>query len=59
MGMGRECRISRREARLYSGGIHVGGFRDGSHSVTSGDGAGGAASGVRAAKSFVFGEGEL
>ena len=29
--------------RLYSGGIHVGGIRGGSHSVTSGDTAGGAA----------------
>ena len=36
--VGREYSISRRRARLYSGGIHVGG---GSHSVTSGDTAGG------------------
>ena len=33
--VGRECSISRRRARLYSGGIHVGGARGGSHSVTS------------------------
>ena len=39
--MGRECRISRRRARLCSGGIHVGGVRGESHSVTSGDTAGG------------------
>ena len=39
--MGRECSISRRKARLYSGGVHVGGVRGGSHSVASGDIAGG------------------
>ena len=36
-----ECSISIRRARLYSGGIHVGGVRGESHSVTSGDTAGG------------------
>ena len=39
--VGRECSISRRRARLYSGGIHVGGVQGKSHSVTSGDTAGG------------------
>ena len=39
--VGRECSISRLKARLYSGGIHVGGVRGESHSVTSGDAAGG------------------
>ena len=34
--VGRECSISRQRARLYSGGIHVGGVRGGSHSVTAG-----------------------
>ena len=34
--LGKECRISRGGARLYSGGIHVGGVRGGSHSVTAG-----------------------
>ena len=34
--MGRECSISRGGARLYSEGIHVGGVREGSHSVTVG-----------------------
>ena len=34
--VGRECSISRQKARLYSGGIHVGGSRGGSHSVTNG-----------------------
>ena len=38
--VGRECSISRRRARLYSGGIHVGGAEE-NHSVTSGDTAGG------------------
>ena len=33
---GRECSISRRRARLYSGGIIVGGVRGECHSVTSG-----------------------
>ena len=37
----RECSISRRRARLYSGSIHVGGARGESHSVTSGNTAGG------------------
>ena len=31
----RECSISRGRARLYSGGIRVGGVRGGSHSVTA------------------------
>ena len=39
--VGRECSISRGRARLYSEGIHVGGVRGESHSVTSGDTAGG------------------
>ena len=39
--VGRECSISRRRARLYSGSIHVGGVREESHSVTSRDTAGG------------------
>ena len=34
--VGRECSISGGGARLYSGGIHVGGVRGGSHSVTAG-----------------------
>ena len=42
-------------ARLYSGGIHVGGVRGGSLSVM----AGGEAPRVRAAKSSEFGEGKL
>ena len=37
----RECSISRQRARLYSGSIQVGGIRGESHSVTSGDTAGG------------------
>ena len=57
--VGRECSISRRKARLYSGGMHVGGVRGGSHRVTSGDTAGGAAPRVRAVKSSEFGKGEL
>ena len=57
--MGRECSISRQGARLYSGGIHVGGVRGGSHSVTRGDTAGGAALRVRAVKGSEFGEGKL
>ena len=57
--VGRECSISRRRARLYSGGIHVGGDRGGSHSVTSEDTEGGAAPRVRAVKSFEFGKGKL
>ena len=42
-------------ARLYSGGIHVGGVRGGSHSVTAER----AAPRVRAAKNSEFGEGKL
>ena len=56
---GWECSISRRRDRLYSGGIRVGGARGESHSVTSGDSAGGAAPRVRAANNSEFGEGEL
>ena len=33
---GRECNISRGEARLHRRGIHVGGAREGSRSVTAG-----------------------
>ena len=33
----RECSISRGGARLYSVGIHVGGVRRGSRSVTAGE----------------------
>ena len=36
MGVMRECSISRGAARLYSGGICVGGVRGESHSVTTG-----------------------
>ena len=36
--VGRECSISRGEARFYCGGVHVGGVRGGSHSVTAGGG---------------------
>ena len=57
--VGRECSISRRGARLYSGGIRVGGVRGESHSVTSGNTAWGAAPRVRATKSSAFGEGKL
>ena len=35
--VGRKCSVSRRRARLYSGGIRVGGVRGECHSVTSGD----------------------
>ena len=35
--VGRECSNSRGRDRLYSGGIHVGGVRGGSHSVTNED----------------------
>ena len=61
MRVGRECSINREGDRLYSGGIQVGGVRGGSHSVTSGDaaGGGGAAPAVRAAKSFEFGDKKL
>ena len=50
---------SRRRARLYSGGIRVGGVRGESHSVTSGDTVVRAAPGVRAVKCSEFGEGKL
>ena len=56
--VGLECSISRGGPRLYSGGIQAGGFRGGSHSVTSGDAAWGEAPGVRAAKSSEFEERE-
>ena len=36
--VGQECSIIRGGARLYSGGIHVGGVRGGSHSLTAGGG---------------------
>ena len=39
--VGWECCISQQRARLYSGGIHVGGVQGGSQSVMSGDIAGG------------------
>ena len=39
--VGRECSISRRRARLYSGGMHVGGVREESHGATNGITAGG------------------
>ena len=56
MRVGRECSISKGGgARLYSGGIHVGGVRGRSHSVT----AEGEAPRVRAAESSEFGEGKL
>ena len=39
-GVTRECSISRGGARLYSGGLRVGGVREGgSHSVTTGEAA--------------------
>ena len=57
--VGQEYSISRQRASLYSGSIRVGGVRGESHSVTSGDTAGGAAPRVRAVKSFEFGEGKL
>ena len=53
--VGRKSSVSRGRARLYSGGIHVGGVRGGSHS----DSAGGTAPRVRAAKSSEFGEEKL
>ena len=52
--MGQECCISRRRARLYSGGIHAKEVQGDSHSFTAG-----AAPRVKAAKSSEFGEGEL
>ena len=48
--VGRECSISRRRARLYSEGIHVGEVRGGSHSVMAGE----AAPRARAVKSSEF-----
>ena len=51
MRVTRECSISRGEARLHSGGIHVGGVQRGSHNVTARE----AAPRVRAAKSSEFG----
>ena len=57
--MGWECSISGWRARLCSGGIRVGGVLEESHSVSSGDTAGGAAPRVRAVKSSEFGEGDL
>ena len=39
--VGWECSIDRERTKLYSGGIHLGGVRGGSHSVTSEDTAGG------------------
>ena len=48
-----ECSISRAGARLNNEGIQVGGVREESHSVTSRG-----AAGVRAAKSYKFGERE-
>ena len=51
MRVGRESSVSRGEARLHSGGIHVGGVRRGGHS----DSAGGRAPRVRAAKSSELG----
>ena len=59
MRAGQECSISSWGARLYSRGIQVREVWGGSHSVTSGDAAGRAAPGVRAAKSSEFGESEL
>ena len=53
--VGRESSVSKGGARFHSGGIHVGGVRGGSHSIT----AGGAAPRVRTAKSSEFGEGKL
>ena len=38
-GVTRECSIGRGGARLYSGGIRVGGVRGGSHSVMTGEAA--------------------
>ena len=57
--VGRECCISRRRASLHSGGIHVGGVRGESHSVTSWDTAGAAAPRVRTVKSSEFGKGKF
>ena len=49
--MGKKCSVGRGVAKLHSGGVHVGGVREVSHSVTSG----GAAPRVRAAKSSELG----
>ena len=59
--VGRECSISRRRARLYSGNICVGGILGESPSFASGDTVlpVGAASRVKAIKSSEFGEGIL
>ena len=57
--VGREYSISRGGSRLYSAGIHVGEVRGGSRGVTSRDTVGGAAPGVRVAKSYKFGERKL
>ena len=51
--VGRECSISRRRARLYSGGIRVGGVRGESHNGTRGTQEGGSS------KSSEFGEVKL
>ena len=56
--VGRECSISRGGDRLYSGGIHAGGVRGGSYSVSRRDTAGEAVPRMRPAKSSEFGEGE-
>ena len=56
--VGRECSISRLKAKLYSGGIHVGGIQGKSHSVRVGTQQG-AAPRVRAVKSSEFGERKL
>ena len=53
--VGRECCISRRRARLYSGGMYVGGVRGESHILRVGIQQG-AAQSVRAVKSSEFGE---
>ena len=50
--VGRECSISRRRARLYSGGIHVGGVRRESHIAASGDTAGGGSSKSESCQEF-------
>ena len=50
--VGRECNISRQRTRLYSGGIHVGGVRGESHSVTSWDTASGGSSKSESCQEF-------
>ena len=57
--VGRECSISRQSVILCSGGVHVGGARGGSQSVTRGNTAERAAPRVRAVKSCEFGEGKM